>query len=493
VTTRASLAAVLAAAMLATACDGGPNDPTPEPVKPGIGIVAGAGTTDTVQATPVQALNVLVTSPDGKPAAGAPVLFESGFATVGTNRVPTMTVGPVVSSTFTTSVGATTDASGVASVRVRFGTISGEGKVVVTVPTLGFQDTARYNVSPGAVSRVTISPRDTALYVGKSYVLRGGAVDRFGNLRSDPVAFAVRSGPATVSGSQVAGTGIGRVTLAGQVGSMGDSVQLSVVPEGALAVFSNRTSRDSSGIVLVNLDGSGFTRLAPATASFLDHMAPDWAPSGQEVVFTDGGRIDSNSRLFKATLGGGVQPLIPSGGGAESWSRYTHDGVWIYYTRWPEVWRVRPDGTGAERAAPAAPGFGVDGSPDPSPDGTRLAYGTTRAGGVKMRILTLATGQVTTMDFSANVPRWSPDGQWIAFRDENDQSIRVVRPDGTGLRTISPAGRRYTLGHGWSPDGKWVIAAQETFGARLHLINVATGETLVLPFSTGMTQPAWKP
>jgi Tol biopolymer transport system component len=477
--------------MLATACDGGPNDPRPEPVKPGIGIVAGAGTTDTVQATPVQALSIRVTGPDGKPAAGAPVLFESGFADA-SHRVATMTIGGVASSTFINYVSGTTDASGVASVRVRFGTVAGEGKVVVTVPTLGFQDTARYTVSPGAVSRLNISPRDTALYVGKSYVLRGGAVDRFGNPRSDPVAFAVRSGPATVSGSQVTGTGIGRVTLAAQVGSVGDSVQLSVVPEGALAVFSNRTSRDSSGIVLVNLDGSGFRRLAPATALYLDHMAPDWAPSGQEVVFTDGERIDSNSRLYKASLGGVVQPLIPSGGGAESWGRYTHDGRWIYYTRWPEVWRVRPDGTGAERAAPTAPGFGVDGSPDPSPDGTRLAYGTTRAGGVKMRILTLATGQLTTMEFSANVPRWSPDGQWIAFRDESNQAIRVVRPDGTGLRTISQAGRRYTLGHDWSPDGKWVIAAQEAFGARLHLIDVATGETLVLPFSNGMTQPAWK-
>ncbi len=485
------IALLLALGIAATACNGDPSGP--EKAKPGIQFTAGANLTDTVQAVPVQALNVLVVGPDGKPAAGTPVLFES--VTVGAgpySQRPTMWVGSVTSSAFTTSIGDTTDAKGQVSVRVRFGTRAGQGKVVVTAATLGYQDTARYTVQPGAAVRVVLAPRDTALYSGKSYSLRGGAQDRFGNTRADAVTYRAGSGPVTLNGGQATATGLGRALVFGQVGTAVDSVYVSVVPEGTVAVYNLRPRADSVGIVLINLDGSGFRRLAPRTASYADHMAPYWAPSGKELAYSDGSRIDSDSRLYRVDLNGTVQRLVsPAGTAAESWPQYTRDGAWIYYTRWPEVWRVKPDGTGAERVSPATASYGVDGTPSPSPDGTRVAYGTTRAGGVKIRVLTLATGTVQTFEFSGNAPRWSPDGKWIAFRDENSYSINIVRPDGTGLRMLTPAGRRYRHGHDWSPDGRWIVAAEE--GARLNVINVESGEVLVLPFSVGMSQPTWKP
>ena len=38
-------------------------------------------------------------------------------------------------------------------------------------------------------------------------------------------------------------------------------------------------------------------------------------------------------------------------------------------------------------------------------------------------------------------PQWSPDGEWIAFTDgENEADVWVVRPDGTGLRQLTTVG-----------------------------------------------------
>jgi Tol biopolymer transport system component len=41
----------------------------------------------------------------------------------------------------------------------------------------------------------------------------------------------------------------------------------------------------------------------------------------------------------------------------------------------------------------------------------------------------------------ASSPEWSPDGEWIAFTDgENEADLWVVRPDGTGLRQLTTVG-----------------------------------------------------
>lgn len=48
---------------------------------------------------------------------------------------------------------------------------------------------------------------------------------------------------------------------------------------------------------------------------------------------------------------------------------------------------------------------------------------------------------------------WSPDGRLIAYIDEQF-SLWLVRPDGTGRRLLLPTSRLSSLGLSWSPDGK---------------------------------------
>jgi TolB protein len=57
-------------------------------------------------------------------------------------------------------------------------------------------------------------------------------------------------------------------------------------------------------------------------------------------------------------------------------------------------------------------------------------------------ILEIATGRVRRITQTSETERtsaWSPDGKWIVFSADNDDSsaIWLIRPDGTGLRELS--------------------------------------------------------
>jgi hypothetical protein len=61
-------------------------------------------------------------------------------------------------------------------------------------------------------------------------------------------------------------------------------------------------------------------------------------------------------------------------------------------------------------------------------------------------------------------PRWSPDGQWIAFWRDSD--AYKIRPDGTGLTQLTslPAGNWLEDSGQWTPDGTYLVAAAQVNG-----------------------------
>ena len=57
------------------------------------------------------------------------------------------------------------------------------------------------------------------------------------------------------------------------------------------------------------------------------------------------------------------------------------------------------------------------------------------------------------------IPRWSPDGRWIAFAGA-DFTLQLIHPDGSGQREIpitDPAGRTFAFTPNWSPDGRRLV------------------------------------
>ena len=100
-----------------------------------------------------------------------------------------------------------------------------------------------------------------------------------------------------------------------------------------------------------------------------------------------------------------------------------------------------------------------------SPDGTRIAYVSTKDGQTDIYVMGLADRRITrlTRDGGWNGnPTWSPDGAWIMFdsaRDGVNQSphnnfrnLFLVRPDGSDLRRLTRL-PRYNGTPSWGPTG----------------------------------------
>ncbi len=476
--------------VLVVGCDGkGPTDSGP---RSGITFERGASATDTAMGQPTQALVVRVRDEAGKPRSGLAIRFESVMHSSSSPYFQDLEayVGRLESEYMGSLVMDTTDSQGRAQVRVQMGRVVGPARIVVTVPTLGLQDTASYTVTPASASRVSLEPRDTVLYPGKTFSLRGGVVDQWGNRREDAVTFTGSQGVVVDAKGVVSTTATGRSFVVAQAQGKVDTVWVSVPPGGTLAA----SARGGLGIMTVNLDGTDL-RLLFSTPHHNDFIAPTWMPSGKEIIFQDGPYWDK--RLYRVDLSGTVRrfldpspPLLLS----EEWPQFSPDGRSVYFlgraAEAVNLWRAAPDGTGATPVGSSGDELNDAWHPSPSPDGRRLVF-ILGYGEPRVRILDLSTGSVIPLDIPGNTPRWSPKEDVIAYR-KPDGSIGLVKPDGTGQRTVSRPGAYYDYGFNWSPDGEWLAARNIGFG-HLDLIHVESGVVIPLLFTDNLANPAWKP
>jgi WD40-like Beta Propeller Repeat len=363
--------------------------------------------------------------------------------------------------------------------------------VIATVPDLGTTDSVAVTIKPGAPTHIDVGPLDTAVLVGGSYTPRANTADRYGN-RVAAVPFSVSSSAPeiTIVGASVHGEIVGRTSLS----IFGDGFQrtasVSVVPEGTLAASS------PDGGVIFRLDGSAWR--------VLNHDRPgmtSWAPTGSELAYDLAPTYGYGTPVKVADMAGATRPVSVSLGTSvvQLSPSYSRAGDWVYFSALPaagpeqfRLYRARPDGSGTEPVPNQS--AEDDFYESVSPDGTRLVY-VRRTGSALdyLRVLDVTTGVVSKIDVPGHSPAWSPMAGDIAYVDMRaGWVLKVMRPDGTGIRQVSAPGTTYERGLAWSPDGKWLVA-RNTMSQRLDLIEVATGRTIPLPFTFGMAFPAWKP
>ncbi len=143
---------------------------------------------------------------------------------------------------------------------------------------------------------------------------------------------------------------------------------------------------------------------------------------------------------------------------------FSADGNWIFFTTYrydaagqlvPEVQRVSVLGGRPEVVMERASAAHQD------PTGTRLVVARVEAGGTAI-VVREADGKERHLAERGFWPRWSPDGQWIAYTTADPEGgagdLFLVRPDGSEHRQLT-RGPWPFYGLDWTPDGEALVFA----------------------------------
>ena len=183
--------------------------------------------------------------------------------------------------------------------------------------------------------------------------------------------------------------------------------------------------------------------------------APAFSPDGRDLAFSRG-EVDGSWHVWLTDAAGTSSRQLTSTDRGEVYPRWMPDGQAIVFHNWStprRIWRVPRDGGPATPLTPADRDAAYG---DVSPDGS-LAFTITEGAEERLYVMPLRSGSAPRLvrPGRASVPKWSPDGRWIAFAPDRSPfgGVFIVRADGSEERRLTTAG-------GWSvwrPDGRHVV------------------------------------
>ncbi len=292
-------------------------------------------------------------------------------------------------------------------------------------------------------------------------------------------------------------------------------------------------------IYIINANGPNLVRLTnhPAVDS-----KPVWSPDGSRIAFHS--TRDGNDELYVINADGTNLLNLTNHPAGDYGAVWSPDGTQVAFTSLrdepdpencnqrcnTEIYRINADGSDLRNLTNHPAG---DTDPAWSPDGTRLAFSTTRDDattepGLARRAqnceiyLINSDGssptRLTNLTFCEHSPAWSPDGRQLIFQswskaDDESNPDSMIYPctptclisepgsqapiDQNGLTCLPGPGS--TAGSVWAPDGRHLAFSSCQLPHNLYILDLA-GRTVWrltdAPFLEswgGYTQPRWAP
>ncbi len=188
-------------------------------------------------------------------------------------------------------------------------------------------------------------------------------------------------------------------------------------PDGTKLAFDGipKGSPDGADIYVVNVDGTGLTRLTTDPAS---DSAPAWSPDGKKIAFST------------------IRNPVPNE---------------VNY----EIYVMNADGSNQTRITNNTK---FDHSPSWSPDGTRIAFTSMRDGNFEVYVMSADGSNQTRLTNNPEQDsdaKWSPDGTKIVFMSSHTGGghfgeIYTMNPDGTGQVNLTNADS-FDMDPSWQP------------------------------------------
>jgi Tol biopolymer transport system component/serine/threonine protein kinase len=241
-------------------------------------------------------------------------------------------------------------------------------------------------------------------------------------------------------------------------------------PDGGRIAFLRSPAEGVSDVYVAGVGGGAAHRLT-FDGRRVSSLA--WTPDGRAIVFASD-RAGSMA-LWTVAAGGGEPTRVPGTGDNATEPVFSRDGRRLAFARFfhdVNIWRVplKPDHRPAGPPVQLIASTVWDSSPQPSPDGTRIAFRSDRSGANE--IWTCAAGgedcaQITRSGGPlTDNPAWSPDGRWLACdsRSEGRAQVYVVASDGGYPRRVAPS-QAEDMGPRWSSDGLSIYFSSNRSGA----------------------------
>jgi dipeptidyl aminopeptidase/acylaminoacyl peptidase len=277
-------------------------------------------------------------------------------------------------------------------------------------------------------------------------------------------------------------------------------------PDGS-ALSYIKDSETLSDVYLLPLNGSWPSRITTDRdlVAYWDDEIPQWSPDGKWIAFT----LDGHVHIVPAS--GGLPKKVTDftdGAFAPKWMPDSN-GLVVGVTRHKADQLLLTDRGGSWPRPLTDKADGDHWDPQPSPDGKSIAFQFRRFDDLNrldICLIDLKSGQIRTLygkpKTRTHSPRWSPDGNWIAFisQENGHDDLWMVRPDGNGLHQVTKLG--YDIGQfAFAPDGTRVVVTvirQGSFDLGMWIASSAENldEGSLADLRTGMgvhTNPNWSP
>jgi len=241
-------------------------------------------------------------------------------------------------------------------------------------------------------------------------------------------------------------------------------------PDGTRIAFSS-----NGHLYVMNVDGSQLWEVHPADPTLLSLAHPAWSPDGMKLAATGVFREYSCSRFCTTLVDGRLLVMNADGGDLVS------------VVRGPAGYRL-----GQSPAEPAWSPNGEIAYAQPVWDTSRTILNWV----ILVRYADGAPRNVTNTPESDDGPAWSPDGTKIAFRSTRSgvSDLYVMNADGSGVTQLTSDSA--TEGRpAWSPEGTKIAFASTRDGNwEIYVMNVdGSGVTRITDNPASDTWPSWSP
>ena len=241
-----------------------------------------------------------------------------------------------------------------------------------------------------------------------------------------------------------------------------------------------------------DFDGHGVEQL---TNSRSISLTPALSPDGRYLAYTD--FTSGRPALYIKNLAEKKISVSSKSGVsiAPGWRNNNEVATTLSFEGDQKIYLIKPDGSLSRKLTNSR---GIDVSPTFSPDGSKMAFVSSRNGQPQIFIQNIQSGEARRLTFNGRYntqPSWSPAGDKIAYstmENKGEIDLFVINADGSGLQQLTRKSGENEH-PSWSPDGGMIVFSSSRQGKKKLFVMSSTGENQrrLLQSEGEEMQPSW--